>query len=689
MKILLRALAIFSSLALLAGCAKDEPLLVGSRSGNVIEARIDGDYTKTSLSGNDEDGYDVLWSSGDEFGLIYKYGRQGSYLGFSRYLLSGGAGTYNATFRALEDFISDTAVPMCALYPASMISQDIKGGTSSYIHHLFWPSQQQYTESNVIGAPMYARVEDLEEPAMFRNLGGLLRLTVKGSADVTSITLTADQTIAGDFEISSVDNPKVKFTDSAVHSISLDCGDGVQLDQDGVDFYFSLPEGIYSGVQMQFFDADGVCSTKTAAGDIVISRSQITVATMDGIRPSTFGTLVRITREWDVTKDDIISSLSSLLSGSSMSGMGDLLGLIVKNGAHLAAIEYLTEGPGGSTITASGTVIYPQVSDTVIFSRIVSFQHGTCDMADAPSLQTIATELVPCAVGKNMDPSYPFMFLSPAFREWYVGCMADYLGYGVSQTSDRQHPYLHVGLTGTTCADMLKAAEEYIVQKDLNIAINKATGSPDIDLVGYSQGGAATLATMLELQRRGGYTNRIHEVWAGAGPYDIPEFLNYFKSQTSYQRTGYIPFCFRGICYGEGLDLNWANIYTDAGKADYIENICSTKEVSALTGLLGNDVTGILNEDFYAEGFDSNPDVLSLYSILQKNSLTECRKPAASLIPKIKLYHSLNDNTVPYACSANLQQAWGCAPVNMLNPNDHVEAGVSFLLEYCGIGGFL
>ena len=676
-------------MALLAGCADDEPLPVGSRSGSVIEACIDGDYTRTSLNGSDEDGYDVLWSAGDEIGLIYKYGRQSSYLGFSRYLLSGGAGTSKASFIALEDFISDTAEPVCAIYPASIISQELKGKTSSYIHHLSWPSQQEYVEGNVTGAPMFASVDDLEEPVMFRNLGGLLRLTVKGSAEVTSITLTADQAIAGDFEIYSIDNPAVKFTDSAVHSISLDCGDGVQLDQDGVDFYFSLPEGSYSGVQMKFFDADGECSTKTAGGTIVISRSQITAAKMDGIRPSTFGTLVKVTREWDVTQNDIISSLSSLLSGSSIQGMGALLGMIVKNGAHLAAIEYLTEGPDGSTVTASGTVIYPQVSDTVVFSRIVSFQHGTCDMADAPSLQTIATELVPCAVGKNMDPTTPILFMSTAFREWYVGCMADYLGYGVSQTSDRQHPYLHVGLTGTTCADMLKAAEEYIAQKNLDIAVNKSTGSPDIDLVGYSQGGAATLATLLELQRRGGYTNRIHEVWAGAGPYDIPEFLNYFKSQTSYMRTGYIPFCFRGICYGEGVDLNWANIYTDAEKANYIESICSTREVGDLTGLLGNDVTGILNGDFYAEGFNANPDILSLFSVLQKNSLTACKKPAASLIPKIKLYHSKNDNTVPYACSENLREAWGCSAVNELTPADHVEAGVSFLLEYCGIGGLL
>lgn len=685
MKKLLKAFAILASAAALAGCAKDGPeLKMGA--GNVIEAKIDGDYTKTSLSGSDTDGYDVLWSAGDDLALVYSYGRMGSYLGCARYALQTGAGTGKASFRALEDFISDTAEPLYAFYPSTLVSDDIKGTTSSVIGHLVWPTEQQYVEGNVSGAPMYAQVESLEETLTFKNLGGLLRLTVKGSAEVTSITLTAEQIIAGGFDFYGSPEPSCHFDGSGSHSVTLNCGDGVQLDASGVDFYFALPEGTYNGVQIQFCDADGICSTKSATGSIVIGRSSITAAKMDGIRPSSFGSLLAITREWDVSADDIISSLSVLMAGTEIPDY--ILPMIVQNGAHLAAITYSTEGPDGSPVTASGVVIYPQVSDTVVFSRIVSFQHGTCDMAEAPSRMDITTELVPCAVGRNKD-SNMLSFLIPAYREWYVGCMADYLGYGVSQTSDRQHPYLHVGLTGTTCADMLKAAEEYIALKSLNIAVNDATGKPDIDLVGYSQGGAATLATLLELQRRGGYAQRIHEVWAGAGPYDIPEFMNYFKSQTSYQRSGYIPYCFRGICYGEGLSLNMGNIYTDATKADAIESLCSANEVSTFTDYVGTDVTAILNPDFYADGYNGNADILHLYDALQKNSLTNCKKPSASLVSKIRLYHSLNDNTVPYQCSENLRSAWGCSPVNVLAPEDHVSAGVSFLLEYVGLSGLM
>ena len=53
--------------------------------------------TKTTLSGSDAKGYDVVWSSGDAFRLMYKYGRQYSYWGYLTYSISSAPGRTSAS----------------------------------------------------------------------------------------------------------------------------------------------------------------------------------------------------------------------------------------------------------------------------------------------------------------------------------------------------------------------------------------------------------------------------------------------------------------------------------------------------------------------------------------------------------------------------------------------------------------
>ena len=96
----------------------------------------------------------------------------------------------------------------------------------------------------------------------------------------------------------------------------------------------------------------------------------------------------------------------------------------------VAAIEYTTTGADGNPVTASGVVAMP--GGTVSYDHLLSIQHGTLDMEEAPSKQLFYYEMMPVVSG-------------------HVVVMADYLGYGSSQTPDRQHPYLHARLTGTAC----------------------------------------------------------------------------------------------------------------------------------------------------------------------------------------------------------------------------------------------
>lgn len=325
----------------------------------------------------------------------------------------------------------------------------------------------------------------------------------------------------------------------------------------------------------------------------------------------------------------------------------------------VAAITYTTTGPDGASVTASGVVAMP--AGTTSYDHLLSIQHGTLDMEEAPSLRLFYYEMMPVVSG-------------------HVVVMADYLGYGASQTADRQHPYLHAQLTGTACADMIEAAREYLRSKSI------AEENDALELLGYSQGGQATVATQLELESRG-WTGRIRKVWAGGGPYDLETLLQAFLNDDgmpdTYPRSGYLPYLIRGMAYGEGLTVSDENLYAQAVIEEGLNKLFSTRPLSEWHAALGTDITRVLHPDFFAApDFNGNADVLAIVSALRKNSLVN-----ASTAPQatVSLYHSPQDDFVPYSNVVSAHALWTNSTLTDLSMPDHVMGGMEFMLRYMGL----
>lgn len=325
----------------------------------------------------------------------------------------------------------------------------------------------------------------------------------------------------------------------------------------------------------------------------------------------------------------------------------------------VAAITYTTTGPDGAFVTASGVVAMP--AGTTSYDHLLSIQHGTLDMEEAPSLQFFYYEMMPVVSG-------------------HVVVMADYLGYGASQTADRQHPYLHARLTGTACADMIEAAREYLRSKSIAEAGNA------VELLGYSQGGQATVATQLELESRG-WTGRIRKVWAGGGPYDLETLLQAFLNDDgmpdAYPRSGYLPYLIRGMAYGEGLTVSDENLYAPAVIEEGLNKLFSTRPLSEWHAALGTDITQVLHPDFFAApDFNGNADVQAIVSALRKNSLVN-----ASTAPQatVSLYHSPQDDFVPYSNVVSAHALWTNSTLTDLSMPGHVMGGMEFMLRYMGL----
>ena len=293
------ALALFSCTREMTSQAEEDII--------VISATIEDDATKTSLSGNDTEGYDVVWTKGDSFKI-----------GNATFTLSEGAGTKSGKFTCSATQLKKLQNGTFTVYYPSTYD-----GT--------WPAAQNYNEDGLFtNYPMKASVtvSDLQVPESitFKNEGGILRLTV----DATDL---AEPVIVNSVTVSAAE---------LYESISLYSGDGVTIDE-GVakDFYIAVPAGEYTGTTITFNTLDGKVFKKSmkAGKSLVVERSAITTAKFsvnDYTEPFPNGTLPGVFSVSD-SKKVVFSRGNMYWNGSSFQFEGSQLMYDDQwNGSHVS-----------------------------------------------------------------------------------------------------------------------------------------------------------------------------------------------------------------------------------------------------------------------------------------------------------------------------------------------------------------
>lgn len=273
---------------------------------------------------------------------------------------------------------------------------------------------------------------------------------------------------------------------------------------------------------------------------------------------------------------------------------------------HVVAIRYRTKDAYGNAISASGIIAYP--SDEI--KEITGMQHSTYYLkSEAPSRQLLVPEIIPVFFNRLV-------------------IMADYLGFGVSESSS--HPFMQSELTGRTCTDMFLAAHEYLTLQEFRL--------PDaFTLAGYSQGGSATLATLREIERTPGFPWQIKHTYAGGGVYDFKATFDHFLEQNHMTMPALAPYLIRGLDARNEINLN--ELFIDPSKVtNLLDGHHDSGEINAQ---LGYRLNAILHPDFYTA--ESNASIRSLYKIVDENTLLNWtpRSP-------VTLMHAVNDDVVPY-----------------------------------------
>jgi pimeloyl-ACP methyl ester carboxylesterase len=278
-------------------------------------------------------------------------------------------------------------------------------------------------------------------------------------------------------------------------------------------------------------------------------------------------------------------------------------------------------------INASGLVCVPDAPGDY---PVLSFQNGTNTVnANAPS-------------ESPSDYSYEMIELVASLG--YIVVISDYPGFGASATI--AHPYLVKEPTVTSLVDNLYAVKE--------LATSELTGINLIDeyyLLGYSQGGWATLALDKALETEYSQDFDLVGSACGAGPYNIYLLMQGMINVATYPMPVYLGYIFNAYtAYNQ-----FTNSVTEIFNEPYASRISSLYtgmlSSSEINNQLTTSIPDLINPDFLA-GFESSPQYSSVRDALNNNSIA-----AWHTYKPLLLLHGSADTQVDPVSTENIYNA--------------------------------
>ena len=248
--------------------------------------------TKTSMTEDNS----IVWTKGDQIAIF-----QGATVADTYQVKDQCDGTASGIFTLVSDnsevngeFSSGMEIPAnIAVYPYSeglgCSSATVTDGgisaTSYTISGFQFPSVQQYLANSFPqeSFAMVAVTSSMSDHNLrFRNVNGALKLQLRGKCVVKSIKLEGNdnEKLAGASSITAYPGttvPSIKFSSEATGAITLDCGEGVQLDPAvPTIFIISVPPTVFSkGFTVTVVDTEGTEMPVRASVSNEIKRSSI------------------------------------------------------------------------------------------------------------------------------------------------------------------------------------------------------------------------------------------------------------------------------------------------------------------------------------------------------------------------------------------------------------------------------
>ena len=352
------------------------------------------------------------------------------------------------------------------------------------------------------------------------------------------------------------------------------------------------------------------------------------------------------------TKENIISVLT--LAATQYQAAAEIIPDVV-SGVNVYSVTYNTEFKG-APVVASGLICTPTAPGTY---PILSFQNGTNTLHSA----------APTADPQNLG----YQMIEYIASAGYVVILPDYLGFGAS--SAMVHPYLHKESTVQAVLDMLRAVAEFDddVAKDISV-------TTDCYLLGYSQGGWATMALLRAIDEDYSSEFTVKAASCGAGPYDLRYFNTEVTRLTEYPMPVFLGYIANAYTT---YDL-YQNELTDLFNSQYASVIPGLYDGQHSSEQINSQLTTSISGLFTAEylsGAETDQKYLGIRNALRDNSINgwDCDVP-------LLLLHGTADTYVMPGISQsqyNIMIGSGTSPLTCfyvpLEGLDHSQASVPAL----------
>jgi hypothetical protein len=283
-------------------------------------------------------------------------------------------------------------------------------------------------------------------------------------------------------------------------------------------------------------------------------------------------------------------------------------------------IFYKTHDYKNNEITASGLVYIPEIEDYYV--PLVCYQHGTA----------IQKQEVP-SISADMNYYVPFIMASETGT---LVCAADYIGLGFSDSS---HHFYEPTEEANAVVDMLGS-----VQILLNKTYHPLSFNSDVFLMGYSQGGHATLAAQRKLEIK--YPNQFHikasAPMASWFALEKSSQLNILKDSVSFSFSGAYAFLINSLQTTQQIYPSYASVFVRP--YDSLTNVVfdGTKTIGYIDTKYPDYFYNTLQPSFRNE-IRNNTSNIFLQAVKKYDVINDW-------IPKAptRFYHSINDEIAFY-----------------------------------------
>ena len=238
--------------------------------------------TKTSMDENNN----ILWSEGDQLVAFMKTTLGRKYQIQEEYVGSTTGGFSRVTEESSGDDLEsgNELSHNVVLYPyasTSCMKNDGNETSNSYKVNLNLPEIQTYAVGSFGNGSFPMIAVSSSNELLFKNICGGIKLQFKGEDKIKSIKLESigGEKISGKATVIGYADETVPTTimaEEAVSSVTLDCGDGVQLSDEPTTFIISVPPVVFeSGMKITVTDTDGISRELTNTSKNTVKRSTL------------------------------------------------------------------------------------------------------------------------------------------------------------------------------------------------------------------------------------------------------------------------------------------------------------------------------------------------------------------------------------------------------------------------------